>query len=313
MDIIQEEIKRLRNQQNSIKKAKIYLKDLEARIVWAKKKISRIELALNFKFDQLETLKNLKVKKLFSRVLVDKEQQMEEKRQDYLEKFLEFKEAKKSLDFLLYEKQIVLEKVKSEDQVDQRLKALLILREENFVKENPKSSSTIVDIMVKIDKCNLLNREIYEALIEGTKTKKHIATITTNLTEAKTLRNFTFINENEKVYSDEKQHVDKAMEAFYILKPILRKFELELEDIYKNHGFNLSLNLDSLVGFTKKYYNYLINDWIIYEKINVAAKTMNELEVKILEIIDKLEQENIDNKARLKGFETEKQRLLDTL
>ena len=307
---IREEIKKLKLQQSSVKKAKAYLKDLDAKIIWAKKKITKIELGLNLQFEELERLQKLKVKKLFSKVLVDKESQLEDKRQEYLEKFLEFKEHKKSLDFLLYEKKIVLDKIKAGEDLNVRLKVLLEKRQKELIKENPKSSSGIIELQVQIDKCHLLKREIYEALIEGKRTKKHIASITTNLSEARTLRNFTFINDNQKVYTDEKEHVDKAMDAFYILKPLLRKFELELEDIYKNHGFLLEVSLDSLSGFTKKYYNYLINDWIIYEKINLASKNMNDLESKILEIIRKLEREEKRNLEMLDVFEMKKRDLL---
>lgn len=308
---IREKIEALRLQKISIKKAKSYLKELETKIIWAKQKISKIELVLNLTFEELEKLQKLKVKKLFTTVLVDKESQLEKKRQEYLEKFLHFKETKKSLDFLLYEKKIVLDKINAEDEIERKLKALLIQREEIFLRANHGASKLVIDVQIQIDICNSLNREIYEALIEGKRTKMHIATITSNLDQAKTLRNFTFINENEKVYTDEKQHVDKAMEAFFILKPIIRKFEIELEDIYKNHGYHLSINLDKLTAFTKKYYNYLINDWIIYEKINVAAKNMKDLEIQILDIISRLEREKNRNMELLKKLMLKKQNLLD--
>jgi len=310
---IQEQIKKLKAQQSSVKKAKVYLKDLETKIIQAKQKISKIELDLNLKFEELEKLQNLKVKTLFSRVLVDKESQLEQKRQEYLEKFLEYKEHKKSVDFLLYEKKIVLDKIEAGKDLDLKLTLWLEKRQQELIRENPKSASGIVQLQVQIDKCHLLKREFYEAMIEGMRTKKHIATITTNLSKARTLRNFTFINENEKVYEDEKEHVDKALEAFYVLKPILRKFELELEDIYKNHGYLLVEKLQTLSPFTKKYYNFLINDWIIYEKINVAATSMLDLERKILGIINKLEYEEKRNIELLKNFEEKKRVLLEQI
>lgn len=308
---LREKIQEKLAQIKSIELAKIHLELIEDSLEEEESKLNDLLEKLDRSIFDIKELENLKLRKLFSTVLVDKETQLEEQRQKYLQLYLEIKEAKKQIDLANFEKEILTKKVRYEKNLKKELATLLEYREREILTTDNPLKKEIVKVHVKIDLKVQINREIYEALIAGTKVKNHMTILLNYLEKAAKLRHFTFELSQTNMIPKEKQFVDLALQEFYKLKPSLIIYEKELRDVFKNRQLMLSSKLERFKTFSKVYYNNLINDWVIYERVNQTLKLMKEVEQVILESIESLELLKLANNDDIMSLERLKAKMLE--
>lgn len=287
----------------SIDLAKRHLLSLRRKFETHEKRLQAILILLDRKLFDIEELEKLKVKSLFSRVLLDKQSQLEENRQEYLEFFLEYKEARKQLELIKYEENILKTKILREAQTKKELEYLLQLREKEIISAPNVLRTKVLEVQVKIDVKVMLKREIYEALIAGAKVKSHMQILMTYLEKAAKLRHFTFELSKTNMIPKEKNFVDLALQEYYKLIPAVKSYEEELQDVFKNKKLPIHSGLSNFKRFSKVYYNNLINDWVVYERINQTLKNMIAVEAAIIESIESLEKFKIENEKEIAKYE----------
>ncbi len=295
----------------SIELAKKHLKNLLKRIEEEEITLEQINALLDQKIYNLHQLEQLNVKQIFSRVLINKELELEKSRQEYLELFLAFKEAKKQIELLSFEKVIIQEKINNESNLKFELEILLGQREQELLKSPNEKRAILRKYQLEQDRLIKLKREIYEALIAGASAKKYIIIVNNYLQKSANLRKFTFELSTSKQIEEEKSYIDLAMQEFYKLKPSVLKFELELKDVYEDSDLKAELKLNLFKNFSKTYYHNLVHDWVIFEKINHTLKLMRELETKILDNMDALEASQTLANKTIAEIEVKRKKLLE--
>ena len=264
----EENIKALLEKITHLKLAKSHLQKLDTRLLEAYQELANLESKMDKELSDVEKLQDLTIHQLFSKILGGQEQRLEIERQEYLEAVLNYKDAKKSIDLMKFEKEVLEEKTIQLPMLTKELNVLLEKRESEILNYGGSAQNQLKVFNSQIDDNFQLKREIYEAKIIGTKVRVLSESIIKNLQEAHDKERF--IDEHGNMLKRRtvgKSNVQQAQETFYRLKNETLKFEDELEDIYSHREIKFR---DSLQGFhqlSKIYYGNLINDWVVSQRI----------------------------------------------
>ncbi|PHN02366.1 hypothetical protein CRP01_32495 [Flavilitoribacter nigricans DSM 23189 = NBRC 102662] len=255
-----------------------------------KQRIVELEEKVEQKYRNVERLENLSIHLLFRKVLGDVDEQKEKDRQEYLQAFLQLRDSRRLVKLLEFERGILHGKVEKREVVKNRIESLIKERENAIA---ARGKSVWLALFQELDDLVRLKSEIEEVKAVGRLCNERAKRILALLEVASARRDW---GHRKKIsdYSQEKTIVDEAVEEFSSLRVALTKYEEELEDIYPQRETSLSSRTTKFDRFVEVYYNYLINDWIIRDRISSVIAMMAELLAEInhfYEVIERKEQE----------------------
>lgn len=252
----------------SLKKVGNRLEDLNREITELQGKIAYLVKQVDKESEDIETLKKTGVKSLFYKVLGSKEEQLEKERQEYLEANLRYDEVRKSVELLEYERNILEGKIKELPKTDRRYKELLKLREREIIASNPQLASKINTIDEQMRERQKMLFEIEEALAVGRSANHLLEQVVHKLNQAVNWGQWDMAGRRGQMTSHMKhRQIDMAKDLAYKAKISLTQFEKELRDIYGPEDFGLTVRIPSFSTFTDIFFDNLITDWIVQQKI----------------------------------------------
>jgi len=269
LNTTEDHIKKILEKITHLKLAKSHLQKLDSRLVEAYQEMADLEAVMDKEMHDVEKLQDLTVHQLFSKILGGQEERLELERQEYLEAVLNYKDAKKSVELMKFEKGVLEEKIIQLPQLEKELKAFLEKRENEILNHGGEIKNQLKILNGQIDDVFQLKREIYEAKIIGTKVRIMLEKIIQHLQTAHDKEKFVDLYGNSTSgSSNRKSNVQQAQDIFYRLQNEIRKFDDELEDIYSHQNIRFSRGIYELNQISKIYYGSLITDWVISKRIN---------------------------------------------
>lgn len=266
---IRTEIKKTVLELERLKKVKERLEELNTEIIQLEGKVIYLVKQVDKESEDIETLKKTGVKSLFYKVLGSKEEQLEKERQEYLEANLQYDEARKSLDLLTYERGILEEKVASLPGTEKKYASLLDLREKEILKNDPALANKIHGLDAQITERQKMVFEIEEALAVGRDGIQILDQIILKLQQAVQWGQWDMAGRRGTMSSQFKhRHIDQAKDLAYKAKISLTQFEKELRDVYGPQDYGLTVRIPSFSSFTDIFFDNLITDWIVQQKIH---------------------------------------------
>lgn len=254
--------------QRTIQLAKSHLVDVQSRLSHARYTVERLMSLLNEKYETVESLESKNVKHLFKTILGNKEAQLEMRRQEYLQVVLQFHEAKKSVELLEYELVVLKKQVSQESIIELKLEKAIKEHRADILKAHPHLSEKIITIEKEISAVSANRKELEEAKLVGEEILQKLALIIKNLDRASSWGDWEDMELSKKLEVKAKNlFVDKAMTNVYVVQILFERFEKELKDIHDHHEITGSYHFHDFGNFTEVYYNRLIADWVIKQRI----------------------------------------------
>ena len=108
---IKKELKKAVEEFERAKLAKNHLDKIIPRIEDTKIALARLEKALDKTNDQIQAITSFSLNELFTSSLIDKDKQLEQERQKYLETALQYRAFHQSLKLLEFERDVLISKV----------------------------------------------------------------------------------------------------------------------------------------------------------------------------------------------------------
>ncbi len=311
MSSLQAQIRKLLEEHQSLRKVDRHLVDTRTRLEEERAKLSKLTMFLADKNEDIADLEKTSMKSVFHSILGSKEKQIEKERQEYLEASLKFDEAKKSIDLIEYEVNLLEEKLAKSPGVEEQLKMLMKQREEELMR-NPLSAAQLRGIDKEIEDRLRLKVEINEALDAGKAVLPILQNMIASLQQAKNWGNWDMYGGRRGGMTDMIKHsnIDKAKNLSYHAKQKLIRFENELRDIYHQQNFQLSLNLDSFSRFTDIFFDNIISDFIIQKQIKNALNNVLSVRDKVNRICNSLSADIPSIENEIVNLENEKQRII---
>lgn len=286
--------------------AKRYLDRVKLKLRAERQEIESLEKKVEQNYRDVERLENLSVHLLFRKILGDVEEQKEQERQEYLESVLQLRDRRRSVHLLQFERGILQAKVKKLPDLKQLIERLIKEREHGI---EGKEQSAWSALFQELDDLVRLQSEIQEVRAVGLSCKAKAEKILALLQAASARRDWCH-RKNISDYSQEKTIVDEAVEAFSSLKVDLLKYEEELKDVYQQREISLSGPTGKFDRFVEVYYNYLINDWIVRERISSIISMMEALLAEIIHWYELVERKAWETTELINKAESRKSALL---
>lgn len=290
---------RTKKQLNKTLKSYQSFRKVESRLIELQKLIDDENKKLTITIKQIEKeqgdikkLEKMSLTSIFHKVLGSKEEQLEKERQEYLQVSLQYDESIKSIKLLEYEQGVLEKKREKLVGMEKLLEDLIKKRQEEIKVENPKATQRIYSLMEQSDEYQRMIFEMGEAIDVGTQAMKILDKMIAALNQAKTWGQWDMAGRRRSQAGYMKRNqIDRARDLAYKAKYVLQQFEKELRDVYTQQDFQLNLKFDSFNGFTDIFFDNLITDWLVQQKIHNTLSSVLSVRDKVIRLTKSLENE----------------------
>jgi len=255
-------------------------------------------------------LESMSVNALFRLFLKSKEEQLEIEQQEYVVAAMKYNECLDSLQLIEYEIDVLERLIDETDELESRHDALMAKKELALKSEYPAVATMLSNLDYKSTLRRLELREINEALVAGEKARVKLIEILKLLEKVEGWGAWGATQYTSKYTKT--PFVDRARKTAVEARMLLRRFEQELKDVFKNLHVRDDFTLDAFDHFLSIFYDNLITDWIVQNNLRHTQNSLSGTFAKVDRLIASLEHEkNVINKA-LEDFETQKVNLILT-
>ncbi len=287
-----------------------HLDQLNVQLKEAYEDLDSLEKQLEKEFRDIEKLEKLSLKGLFHQVLGSKEEQIEKERQDYLQVSLKFDEAKKSVDLLEYERSVLEKKVINLEVLQKRLEKLLSMREEELIRGQTRLGNQILVILDKKDELNAYTSNLKHVKKNGAASIALLDRMIGYLQRARNWGQWDMTGRRGGSSYMKHDAIDKAKDLSYQVKHILVRFKEDLRHIYGPASIDLSIHFASFNRFTDVFFDNLISDWIIQQKIQNALSNVQSVRDRVLRIMQSLDADVQKSQEEIQALEQKRRDLV---
>ena len=239
------------------------------------KRAAELEKKLHEEYADVEALEKLTLKGIFHSILGNKETQLEQARQEYLQAVLQHNECKTTLETVQFEIRILKQKSELLKELELELASLQKIRENELIKEDSADGIQLRKLLDHIDELHTRSNRLGEIKNSGQVALKKMSMAALALQEAKNWGNWDMMHKRHR-NADYYKHsaIDDAKQFAFDAKRALIAFERELGDI----GLRLNsqqLDISSLSSFLDVFFDNLITDWIFQQKIKKTLANVN--------------------------------------
>lgn len=268
-----------------------HLEELRLEITEQNKQVDDFDHQLAEELKDFESIQGVSLKGLFHKVLGSKEEQIEKERQEYLKANLMYQEGKKALELLQYEESILSKKAAALPGVVEQYKTLLATREQELLTLGGEHAQRLRAIYSQIDKAQRLQQELTEAVTAVITAKKYANATMVHLNNAIRWGQWDMSNRRGWGYEQQKRSaIDRAAHEASRTNHALRQVQKELRDVgYEDN--RLQLQLDLKQGFMSVFFDNLISDWVVQQRIATAKSHVQALHDRLHMVHQHLEQE----------------------
>ena len=296
---------------HKVRKVSSHLEKMNNRIRAAE--LQRKQLAARIAKDEkdLEKMEKTSIKSLFYNVLGSKEDQIERQRQEYLEDSLKYNELVKTLEMLHFEKSVLEKRMNQIGHIESEIDNLIKEKEKLLLKVGGESGNQILAIIKEQRRKNAMFKEINEAIIAGSKAKNTLAKMINHLNAAINWGRWDMSGQ-AKYYATNNKHsrIDKARHLANQAKHQLMKFQDELKDVFGYEDYHLSFKMENFSQFTDVFFDNLISDWIIQQKIKNTLNSVAATYDKVSRLINSVKNEEGELEQKIIELEKRKRSLI---
>ncbi len=310
MEDFQKELNKILSKYQDFERIQKHLKNLDTQLKSGYQELDKFEKVLQKHGQDVQQLERLSLKAIFHKVLGSKKEQLDKERQEYLQAALKRNEHKKSLELLEYEKKVLVEKLKKLQDIPAQAEAMIQKREKDLMRSGTPVGMRILTISQQMDSNRHLKREIKEALDAGKDVIVILEEMESYLRNARNWGNWDMMGGRGMTTYVKHSNIDRARARLHKAQHLLNRFENELRDVYNPRQLNLSLNLDSFTRFIDIFFDNLISDWVVQQRIRNALSNVVSVKDKASRLVGNLEMDEKDLVVKMKQMEKEKKQLV---
>lgn len=272
-------------------------------------KLDELHDILQKEYKDVQELESLNLKSLFKKVLGSREEQIQKERQEYLQASLKYNDFKKSVELLEYERDLLKKKLTDGDILNKELKKLKEKRKNELLNSGSMEGKELISIVKDLDRIISYKGELNNALDTGHKCEQHLKRLVHYLETAGEWGKWDMAGGGRHASFNKMNAIDKAREASYHVKHHLAKFQ---QDLYNIGGqrYNLDINIGSFNRFTDVFFDNLISDWIIQQKINNALNNIRGVNDTVIRLMQGLQAEIQSKNAKAIDLNVRKNEIL---
>jgi DNA-binding transcriptional regulator/RsmH inhibitor MraZ len=229
MEDIQEKIQHLQSQLDTVQRAKRYRQELDRKRTVQKAKLDRLAVAMDKEQQDVVELEKWSIKELFVKV-IDKASQLEKEKDEYLQAAIAFQDAKKELELMDFEIQVLREKEKGSEAIKNELQQLYEKREADILNNQP--DHPLKPVLQEMARWNQIDRELEEAIQHGNNAQLILESISQSLSRANSWA-YNTMRETHYRLRMIAEEVDEARLSLPKLRMEFVKFDQEITEVFQ--------------------------------------------------------------------------------
>jgi len=292
------------------KRLKGHLIELETTLELKSNQLLELEDEVNKESEDIEKLKKLTIKNLFIKILGNKEKQYEIESQEFLMAVLKHKGVVKEIEDLKYEYGIIKRKITEEFNLEKRHKILMDEKELILLELDNEISKDLSKLENKILSHKEMIYEIGEAIKKGKECEEILKNLEIGMRRAKKWGDWYYSGTKHVSEKIQKDYIKEATSDLYKANNLLLQFERELLDVFDHFKIDYRRIIEDLSDFLETFYDRLITDWLVLQKIDTSLNEIHNYHNKIVRIIKMLEEELKEVQEYLMEEEEERKEIL---
>jgi myosin heavy subunit len=259
-----------KEQKARLDKTKRRQEELRKRLREQEKLILRLKVRLDAEQADVDKLSRMSLANLFRTILGNKKEQLERERQEVLAAVLKLNEAQELLKELKAELMRLGDEL-AELQDAEHLYNALLAEKEATLRNSPQAAARLDEMEAQIAEQTILVQNIDEALREGKGALASLEMASSRLENAEKWGNWDVWG-GEFISTFQKHtNIDEAKQFVHNANTQLMKFQVELADLKKSVK-TLQIDIGSLLKLADYWFDGLIVDWIVQQRIRAAGE-----------------------------------------
>jgi hypothetical protein len=291
MSKLQEELTNTLLQHKQVKKVRYHFNQMSEQLKKELKDLEKVEKQLKKEQRDVEKLEQTSMRSMFRKILGDREQQLEKERQEYLAASLKYNEMTKSVDLLTYELEVLQKKLGDEEQLASRVQVLMQKREKELMKYDPVVGRKLMEIHKKMDGLQIVLKDIDEATAVGAKSMQILQRMIAELRKARNWGQYDMMGDRRSAAYVKHRSIDNARNMATQARHYLMRFREEVQDVYQDVQLNIKMDLGDFSKFTDIFFDNLISDWIVQQKIKNALNQVSQVAAQVDQVMGSLQNE----------------------
>jgi len=274
-------------------------------------KLDKLHAVMVKELEDLNEIESKGLKPFFYKVLGSKEEQIEKERQEYLSASLKFNEYQKTIELLEFELNLLEKKLGDSTEHKRRLEILKSKRENEILQKHPQLSVQLLNISKQIDSLYTYNKELSDVEEVGQKCVKSLNDMVNYLKQAKQWGSWDMVggHRGRNASFNKQTAIDKAKNISVWVKHELINLNKELKDI-GHHKEHFQLNMDNFNSFTDIFFDNLISDWVIQQKISNTLSNTVSVRDRVVLILQSIQHEMSQTEQNLMALNQKKDSIL---
>ncbi|WP_316572240.1 hypothetical protein [Neobacillus sp. YIM B06451] len=292
-------------------KYRVQMADYEQELARIEERIAQLQNQLESEQLDVVKLERLSLSNLLATLAGTKDTKLKTERQEMIAaqlKLVEARETKEAIDKeirLLCEKQQKLDSSKLEYQQ-------LLEQKETMIKESTSPfAAKLFELIESEGELTSSLAELKEAIDAGRNVKGALVDALESLDRAGAWGHFDLFGGGAISAIKKHQHIDNAQENLFRAQTSLRRFQKELMDV-KEEAF-LKINVSGTLKFADFFFDGLIVDYFIQNKITEMVYETRNHKQKVSEVLTKLDKKYIEVLKQLETVQQEKREIVENL
>lgn len=293
MSTIAAQLRKLKTKYYELIRVRKHLIDLDIKVAKDYNQLDKLQKKMDNEFSEYDKLEGKSLKGFFYSVLGSKEKQLEKERQEYVAASLKYEEFRKAVELEEYEINVLTKKIEKLEIIESKYQDLIVKRENELMRGNTQAGLRLVKTIKKIEKNEQIIHEMKKTDAIGLKAINSLSKMIHYLQSAKNWGNWDMMSGGRRGgrNSNWAKHsaIDKAKNVSHSASHLLRQFENGLVQIYGQQGrYDFRVQIDAFGGFTNIFFDNLISDWIIQQKISNSLNNVSAVKDKATRIVQSL-------------------------
>ncbi|UOQ86594.1 hypothetical protein [Gracilibacillus salinarum] len=259
-------------------------------------KESTFDLLQKEKVD-VEKLESFSIANLFYSITGQKDEKLDEEKQEAARAQLRYQEAKESVTDIEQDIEALNDQIRALGEPDVRYQHLLEEKYHHLLDANHESGHQALSLLEQLGVMEDEKSEIAEAIAAGEDVKRALSEASESLEKAKNWGTADMFGGGLISTSLKHSHIDDAKRFIHHAQRLLRKFSHELNDI--GTSFQADLSISGGLTFADYFFDGLIMDWFVQDKINQSAEKVDDMYSRVSDTIHQLKKINLELKETM--------------
>lgn len=293
------------------KKAKYeaQLEDFNKELETIEESVSQLQILFESEKKDVEKLEVIGLPNLFATLFGNKEEKLSKEKQEMLAVQIRLEENEKTKMEIETSINELQDKLLHLQNAEVEYQQLLLEKERAIKSSGSPFSAKLFDLSEQEGVVQAYKVELDEAIAAGDSVKHALVDARNSLEKAADWGTLDMFSDGMVFDLVKHQHIDDAKDCLHQAQTKMRKFQKELLDVQEQA--NLSVDISGMLKFADFFFDGLIADFMVQEKINQSLEQTRNHETEVNDLLLRLKAQSEEKIMEIENIQNEKQEIIE--